>query len=112
MQIEEEKLSEHEREWLFFKSHDKDNSTSLDGIEILQAIRHIQNEHKTAEDMKNVNVTEELGTLVEHIDRTMESMDLNKDGYLDYMEYQIATRKRHEDDKREAEEANAKKQEN
>lgn len=105
------KMSPEELEFYYFKLHDFDNNTKLDGLEILQAIQHVMHnedssEHNTnAEQDQNQVTNEEINTqttttteeterleddfayFVELIDKVLEEDDLDHDGFLSYVEY-------------------------
>ncbi|CAI9730776.1 coagulation factor deficiency 2 homolog [Octopus vulgaris] len=88
--IGEKELSPEEIEFHFFKLHDLNNDTLLDGLEILAALFHSQPTEdivpglseqemklKSRDQIKKIHI----------IDEVFEKDDLNDDGYLDYMEF-------------------------
>ncbi|XP_014600744.1 PREDICTED: multiple coagulation factor deficiency protein 2 homolog [Polistes canadensis] len=100
-QLDFSKLSEQEVEFLYFKAHDIDNNTKLDGLEILYAIQHTFHEHNMVDEDRSMDEDEpqiqedELPRLVGLIDRVLEEDDSNNDGYLGYDEYVLGRRKDH-----------------
>ncbi|KAL0266800.1 UNVERIFIED_CONTAM: hypothetical protein PYX00_009248 [Menopon gallinae] len=78
-----QRMSPAELEFHYFKIHDYDNNTKLDGLEILQAIRHTLHE----EDGETAG--KEMQHFIDLIDRVLEEDDLDRDGYLSYVEYVI-----------------------
>lgn len=102
-QLDFSKMSEQEIEFHYFKVHDIDNNTKLDGLEILHAIQHTLHEHNSAvdenrssdEDREQVKPEDELPWIVEFIDKVLEEDDLDNDGYLGYVEYVLGRQKDH-----------------
>ncbi|XP_015587113.1 multiple coagulation factor deficiency protein 2 homolog [Cephus cinctus] len=89
-QLDLTKMTEQELEFHYFKLHDVDNNTKLDGLEILHAIQHTLHEDGEDEENKNEDNNEhrnDLHWIVELIDRVLEEDDLDNDGYLGYTEY-------------------------
>ncbi|XP_066583683.1 multiple coagulation factor deficiency protein 2 homolog [Prorops nasuta] len=100
-QLDLSKMSERELEFHYFKVHDVDNNTKLDGLEILHAIQHSLHEYNgdTADTMNHgdyyknsipnrPNDEEDvMNWIIEIIDKVMEEDDVNNDGYLEYIEY-------------------------
>ncbi|XP_054264342.1 multiple coagulation factor deficiency protein 2 homolog [Macrosteles quadrilineatus] len=96
------KLTPEELDFHYFKLHDFDNNTKLDGLEILQAIHHTihkeveEEEGKEGEEGSGGHASEgkpptedELPYFIELIDQVLAEDDQDKDGYLSYMEYVI-----------------------
>ncbi|XP_055879714.1 multiple coagulation factor deficiency protein 2 homolog isoform X2 [Biomphalaria glabrata] len=105
-QINTEKpMTPAEMEFHYFRLHDTNNDTLLDGLEILKALSHMmppmdfaphEMNGKTAveiEGMKNQRIREMMGNYVQIIDNVLLSDDQNKDGYLSYPEYSVARRR-------------------
>lgn len=98
------KMTEQEIEFHYFKVHDVDNNTKLDGLEILHAIQHTFHKNRLADaerdsftdDTKYVNEEDDLSWIVEFIDRVLKEDDLDNDGYLGYMEYVLGRRRDHD----------------
>ncbi|XP_067203228.1 multiple coagulation factor deficiency protein 2 homolog isoform X2 [Linepithema humile] len=92
-------MTEHEIEFHYFKIHDFDNNTKLDGLEFLHALQHTFHESNFAEnDDENDDVMQskpDLSWIVELIDRVLEEDDLNNDGYLEYLEYVLGRERDH-----------------
>jgi len=117
-------LTPEEMEFHYFKMHDFDNNSMLDGLEILQAISHVlpmpdeehetldlttprngekyqhQNPHKklTPEELKK-QMDEDFNYYIELIDKVLEEDDMNKDGYLSYFEYVVGRRREEKKEK-------------
>ncbi|EZA46438.1 multiple coagulation factor deficiency protein 2 homolog [Ooceraea biroi] len=87
------KMTKQEIEFHYFQSHDIDNNTKLDGLELLHAIQHTFHEH--ANDEEDTIQSEDLPWIVELIDKVLEEDDLNKDGYLEYVEYVLGRQRDH-----------------
>ncbi|XP_051176485.1 multiple coagulation factor deficiency protein 2 homolog [Leptopilina boulardi] len=94
-QLDLSKLSDQELEFYYFKLHDVDNNTKLDGLEILHAIQHTLHEHGNEGDNKELSDYQpkeqenDLPWIIELIDRVLEEDDLDNDGYLGYIEYML-----------------------
>lgn len=92
-------MSDEELEFHYFQLHDFDKNQHLDGLEILQAIRHTLNHHSEEEeheetDMEDANkANDEFEYYIELIDRVLQEDDTDQDGFLSYPEY-VAGRKR------------------
>jgi len=89
-------MTPEEMEFHYFKMHDFDNNSMLDGLEILQAISHIMPE----EGQEDIDLTKDpdrkeanFNYYIELIDRVLEEDDTNRDGYLSYFEYVVGRRK-------------------
>ncbi|XP_052748103.1 multiple coagulation factor deficiency protein 2 homolog isoform X3 [Galleria mellonella] len=82
--IDTSKMSEQELQFHYFKMHDADNNNKLDGCELIKSLIHwhgkVDKNHKAYTD-------QQLEEVLEH---AMRHTDLNKDGYVDYMEYRIS----------------------
>ncbi|XP_014271307.1 multiple coagulation factor deficiency protein 2 homolog [Halyomorpha halys] len=92
------RLSPEELEFQYFKIHDYDNNTKLDGLEILQAIRHTIEHSNTGElskgahdniGNKSLTIPEDFNYFVDLIDQVLEEDDHDRDGYLSYTEYVV-----------------------
>ncbi|KAL1139164.1 hypothetical protein AAG570_009224 [Ranatra chinensis] len=97
-----DKMTHEELEFHYFKLHDFDNNTKLDGLEILQAIRHTveHEEYKLAKlngpteappSVENFNYL--IDMILELIDQVLAEDDTDSDGYLSYIEYVIGRQK-------------------
>ncbi|XP_014788740.1 multiple coagulation factor deficiency protein 2 homolog [Octopus bimaculoides] len=101
--IGEKELSPEEIEFHFFKLHDLNNDTLLDGLEILAALFHSQPTEdivpglseqemklKSRDQIKKIRKERQEKVIhyyTDIIDEVFEKDDLNDDGYLDYMEF-------------------------
>ncbi|XP_037828047.1 multiple coagulation factor deficiency protein 2 homolog [Lucilia sericata] len=83
-----DEMSEEEKNFYYFKIHDSDNNNALDGLEMLQAAIH-QDENFKKLDRENYiqNANEELDHIIEVIDEFLQLADANRDGLLHYPEY-------------------------
>ncbi|XP_002730789.1 multiple coagulation factor deficiency protein 2 homolog [Saccoglossus kowalevskii] len=92
-EMDESKMSDEELEFHYFKMHDFDNNTKLDGLEMLAALSHMM-EHDLEDDGDLANeVKTRMGYYTEIIDKVLEEDDFNNDGYLTYLEYVVARRR-------------------
>ncbi|XP_047039852.1 vacuolar protein-sorting-associated protein 36 isoform X2 [Helicoverpa zea] len=82
--IDTSKMSEQELQFHYFKMHDADNNNKLDGCELIKSLIHwhgqVDKNHQSYTD-------EQLEQLLEHV---FKHTDINKDGYIDYLEYRIS----------------------
>ncbi|XP_064603133.1 multiple coagulation factor deficiency protein 2 homolog [Liolophura sinensis] len=107
--VDEKNMTAEELEFHYFKLHDTDNNTKLDGLEILQALAHMMpaddvvpplkpedTAGKTTEEIKKME-DERRDKVLDYytgfIDRVMEDDDYDNDGYLTYIEYVLARRR-------------------
>ncbi|XP_059147986.1 multiple coagulation factor deficiency protein 2 homolog [Physella acuta] len=98
-------MSPAEMEFHYFRLHDTNNDTLLDGLELLKALSHMippmdfapqEISGKTAvevENMRNQRVREMMANFVQIIDNVLQLDDRDKDGYLSYPEYSMARRR-------------------
>ncbi|XP_058982985.1 nuclear transcription factor Y subunit beta isoform X2 [Musca domestica] len=90
--IDTSKMSEAELQFHYFKMHDSDNNNKLDGCELIKSLIHWHDDEEKQKE-KTGGTGEKQGTsytddnLADIIDYVLSSMDLNKDGYVDYVEY-------------------------
>ncbi|KAM7361669.1 multiple coagulation factor deficiency protein 2 isoform 1-T3 [Cochliomyia hominivorax] len=83
-----DEMSEEEKNFYYFKIHDSDNNNALDGLEMLQAAIHQdENFRKLDRDNYLQNANEELEHIIIVIDEFLQIADENKDGLLHYPEY-------------------------
>ncbi|KAG8248226.1 hypothetical protein J6590_044070 [Homalodisca vitripennis] len=95
------KLTPEEMDFHYFKLHDFDNNTKLDGLEILQAIYHTVHKEKEAQASHDEegsgghspdthsSADDDLPYFIELIDQVLAEDDQDNDGYLSYIEYVI-----------------------
>jgi len=76
-----EKYSEEELQFHYFKIHDYDDNNMLDGLEIISALTH---RHREDEPMDDAGITD--GTVIA-IDFLLNTVDLDRDGFISYSEY-------------------------
>jgi len=95
--IDTSKMTEAELQFHYFKMHDSDNNNKLDGCELIKSLIHWHvDEHKNpraSEDENSEGTGAKAGQiytdqgLADVIDYVLKTMDLDKDGYVDYIEY-------------------------
>ncbi|EDV22091.1 Multiple coagulation factor deficiency protein 2-like protein [Trichoplax sp. H2] len=73
-----EKMDSEKMNFHFFKLHDYDDNSKLDGLEIMAALSH----HNKAND-KAIDDSDVVNT----VDEVLKEDDLDGDGYLDYTEF-------------------------
>lgn len=88
-EINLDEMSDEEFHFYYFTLHDHDQNKKLDGLEILYAM----NDHPNGTDGNPSYLTEEQG--VELVDKVLERMDQNSDGYIDYPEYTKSLTRHH-----------------
>ncbi|XP_071794871.1 multiple coagulation factor deficiency protein 2 homolog isoform X2 [Asterias amurensis] len=90
---QEKDMNDEELEFHYFKLHDFDNNTKLDGLEILAAISHAMGYE--ADKSKNAEAAAEDRNIyyAAMIDQVLSEDDFNNDGYLTYLEYVLARRR-------------------
>ncbi|XP_078000691.1 multiple coagulation factor deficiency protein 2 homolog isoform X2 [Glandiceps talaboti] len=98
-------MSDEELEFHYFKMHDFDNNTKLDGLEMLAALSHMIDHDIEMDDKLSQEIETRIGYYTEIIDKVLEEDDFNNDGYLTYLEYVVARRR----DDRAAKDAAAQK---
>ncbi|XP_011877062.1 PREDICTED: multiple coagulation factor deficiency protein 2 homolog isoform X3 [Vollenhovia emeryi] len=89
-QLDFSKMTEQEIEFHYFHIHDIDNNTKLDGLEILHALQHTLHENDEEDAIQS-----DIDWIVGLIDKVLEEDDLNKDGYLEYVEYVLGRKRDH-----------------
>ncbi|XP_034238020.1 uncharacterized protein LOC117643301 [Thrips palmi] len=88
-------MSPEELQFHYFKAHDSDQNTKLDGLELLRAIMHTAEDHDHGEheDQEENSVQEQakhptpIEYYIELIDEVLREDDADNDGYLSYAEY-------------------------
>ncbi|KAK0180286.1 hypothetical protein PV327_005946 [Microctonus hyperodae] len=86
------KMTDQELDFHYFKAHDTDNNTKLDGLEMLHAIQHTFHENEGDEEAE-IYDNNQIALIIELIDRVLEEDDTDNDGYLGYIEYILARQK-------------------
>ncbi|XP_076463465.1 lymphotoxin beta receptor inhibitor-like [Babylonia areolata] len=98
-------MSPEEMEFHYFRLHDTNNDTRLDGLEILKALSHMmppvdvmpqEAQGKTPVEIEQIRkhrIYQMLNGFVMIIDKVLETDDVDKDGYLTYPEYIVARRR-------------------
>ncbi|XP_077291775.1 uncharacterized protein LOC143915174 isoform X1 [Arctopsyche grandis] len=84
--IDTSKMSEQELQFHYFKMHDADNNNKLDGCELIKSLIHWHGE----EEKENTPMTDE--TLANLVDNILIESDLDSDGYVDWIEYNVMVR--------------------
>lgn len=77
---EEEKLTDEEVQFRYFKVHDYDGNNKLDGIELIKALTH---HHKGEGEEKRISDD----TLSSMLNEILKENDHDDDGYIDYTEF-------------------------
>ncbi|KAM4771974.1 multiple coagulation factor deficiency protein 2 [Rhinophrynus dorsalis] len=77
----ESEMSPQELQLHYFKMHDYDGNSLLDGLELATAISHV---HKGTEEHTQTLKEEDMVSL---IDDVLKDDDKNNDGYIDYAEF-------------------------
>ncbi|XP_030023856.2 multiple coagulation factor deficiency protein 2 homolog isoform X2 [Manduca sexta] len=89
------KMSPEELEFHYFSAHDFDKNSKLDGLELLKAVYHTL-QHETDEPFEDHDIEpneDEMDAYIALVDRTLESDDTDRDGYVSYAEYRAARAK-------------------
>ncbi|KAF6017178.1 hypothetical protein EB796_024508 [Bugula neritina] len=73
-------MTDEEIQFNYFRVHDLDGNSLLDGLEILKAVLH--SKYSTEQD---TNIT----SAVETVDNYLEREDLNNDGYITFAEFMV-----------------------
>ncbi|KAI6199312.1 hypothetical protein M3Y96_00613500 [Aphelenchoides besseyi] len=81
--VKVQQLNEQQRKFHYFKLHDLNRDSSLDGLEILKAITHNHDDESNAR-LRKVMSDEDLETLV---DSVLKEMDFDNDGKIQFAEY-------------------------
>ncbi|KXJ17515.1 multiple coagulation factor deficiency protein 2 homolog [Exaiptasia diaphana] len=85
--VKDENLKDEDLQFHYFKMHDYDGNSKLDGIELMNAMTHYHDESDT--NSTETYTDEQMSTM---IDQILNEDDTNKDGYIDYPEF-IASQK-------------------
>ncbi|ELU03763.1 hypothetical protein CAPTEDRAFT_101837 [Capitella teleta] len=80
-------MTQEELEFHYFKLHDFDNNTMLDGLEIFKALTHLL----PYDDQDDVQKVDPRGKNI--VDNVLKEDDIDDDGYLTYAEYVLARRR-------------------
>ena len=80
-------MSSQEVQFHYFHSHDTDRDKRLDGLELMQSVRHVDGEWTDGH--HEATMSEE--NIVEIVDHILAEDDMNKDGYVDYVEFSRET---------------------
>ena len=83
-------MSDEDLQFHYFRLHDYDGNRKLDGLELMHAISHYQNETGITD---KESTSEEANA--QTVDEILSMDDVNFDGYIDYPEY-IASQKKGE----------------
>uniref|UniRef100_A0A1Q3FFA4 Putative multiple coagulation factor deficiency protein 2 n=1 Tax=Culex tarsalis TaxID=7177 RepID=A0A1Q3FFA4_CULTA len=97
--IDTSKMSEQELQFHYFKMHDSDNNNKLDGCELIKSLIHWHEKESHGASNKPddehdsptaIYSDDQLTTIVEAV---LGSMDLDKDGYINWAEYVYSNKK-------------------
>nr|XP_026494621.1 multiple coagulation factor deficiency protein 2 homolog [Vanessa tameamea] len=86
------KMSPEELEFHYFSAHDYDRNSKLDGLEMLKAVYHTL-EHEAPDTDNDDSIEPEsnkINLYIALVDKTLESDDGDRDGYISYLEYRAA----------------------
>ncbi|ELT89659.1 hypothetical protein CAPTEDRAFT_159406 [Capitella teleta] len=98
-------MTQEELEFHYFKLHDFDNNTMLDGLEIFKALTHllpyddqddvqkVDPRGKSAEQVTDERRKAEIVYYTDIVDNVLKEDDIDDDGYLTYAEYVLARRR-------------------
>ncbi|CAL8091057.1 unnamed protein product [Orchesella dallaii] len=95
--IDTSKMSENELQFHYFKMYDTDNNDKLDGCELMKSVLHWHDDqlkNATGDETKKIPKTFSDETLAGLVDPLIIRGDNNKDGFIDYAEYQLAQMKK------------------
>ncbi|XP_061194681.1 multiple coagulation factor deficiency protein 2 homolog [Saccostrea echinata] len=99
------RMTPEEMEFHYFRLHDTNNDTKLDGLEIMAALHHMGDMFKLQPQEKIGKTPEQIAALEEErqkgalkyftdiIDRVLVTDDVNRDGYISYPEYMNARKR-------------------
>lgn len=82
--VDVDSMSLEEVRFRYFKTHDTNGDNRLDGIEVIQAILHFQDEDGSIGPLHYSFTDDELELFVDPI---FTKSDANNDGFLDYAEF-------------------------
>jgi len=86
-------MSEQELQFHYFKMHDTDGNNKLDGCELVKSLIHWHDEAnhdpKSGQPVPEAKIFKD-DELKNMIDPILESDDVNRDGFIDYSEFQRA----------------------
>ncbi|XP_059062884.1 multiple coagulation factor deficiency protein 2 homolog [Achroia grisella] len=86
------RMTPEELEFHYFSAHDFDRNSKLDGLELLKAVYHTT-EHEAPNPDADSSIepeANELDAYIALVDRTLESDDIDGDGFVSYAEYRAA----------------------
>ncbi|XP_053622396.1 multiple coagulation factor deficiency protein 2 homolog isoform X2 [Plodia interpunctella] len=86
--IDTSKMSEQELQFHYFKMHDSDNNNKLDGCELIKSLIHWHGPDGQEQETVTLYKDSDFEEIVEG---AMKQADFNKDGYIDYGEFKMAT---------------------
>ncbi|XP_013196404.1 multiple coagulation factor deficiency protein 2 homolog isoform X3 [Amyelois transitella] len=86
--IDTSKMSEQELQFHYFKMHDSDNNNKLDGCELIKSLIHW---HEPNGQVQETTVLYKDTDFEEIVEGAMKQADFNKDGFIDYAEFKMAT---------------------
>ncbi|XP_033735753.1 multiple coagulation factor deficiency protein 2 homolog [Pecten maximus] len=98
-------MTPQEMEFHYFRLHDADNNTKLDGLEIMSALSHMSNMYDLTAAEKAGKSDQEVAELqrkrsdeatkhyADIVDKVLREDDFDQDGYISYPEYVSARRR-------------------
>ncbi|KAK2160281.1 hypothetical protein NP493_1658g00002 [Ridgeia piscesae] len=116
----ESAMSPEELEFHYFKLHDFDNNTMLDGLEIFKALTHlmpyddldlgsgnVDPKGKTTDQVKEEKKKLKMKYYADIVDSVMKEDDVDDDGYLTYAEYVLARRRAEKKGEKDSDESDS-----
>lgn len=85
-------MTSEELEFHYFNIHDSDRNRQLDGLEMLQAMSHIEDHNPESEEGHMLSAYD-FEYYIDLIDEVLQEDDLDNDGFLSYPEYVTARKK-------------------
>lgn len=86
-------MTPEELEFHYFNIHDFDRNKHLDGLEMLQAIRHTEQHFENEDEHMMLLSAYDIEYYIDLIDEVLQEDDLDEDGLLSYPEYVTARKK-------------------
>ncbi|XP_064623619.1 multiple coagulation factor deficiency protein 2 homolog [Lineus longissimus] len=92
IKVDYEAMAPQEKMFYFFRFHDTDNSSTIDGLELMKGFLHDDFEnHLHGPEREGHHITpvteEEMRQFTEQIDGVFKENDHNNDGHIDYIEF-------------------------
>ena len=93
-----EQMTEEEQNFYYFRLHDTNNDNYLDGLEVIAAFNHVDEDEYIYDDAtngQNNTQTERIADdeLMKFVDDVLKEEDLDRDGLISYEEFKHALEK-------------------